>query len=147
MLLTQTQLKSILLDNFNDIRIAAISFYMNRLISRVTFGGGIEQYRIYNTVTDSYITDLPSFLNAIDEAHIHANYAYSTEEHSVEKTHPIQVTLTNLIVKLDNHATDDSYYHSLVGYNTAGNKLTFTINYLSDGDDVLPLKIINIKLT
>lgn len=146
MLLTNSDVKAVLTSNFADQRMAAISFYINRLLSRVNYGGGIEQYRIKNTVTNTYITSFSDFITAISEDHLVADYVYATEAHSVDKTHPFQVTLTNLKVELTKFSNEDNYYTNMYGNKPEGYMLVLTVNYLSDADDVLPLKIINVKL-
>lgn len=143
-MLTTTELKTIITQNFDDIRITSIVLFIDRLLERGFHGGGINQYRIKNLTTDTYITNLTEFLTAIDPNQIDMDYFYFSDKMTGDRTHPIAVILKNFEVEISNLASEDDTYIRMFG--SKSKRIMFLMNYLSDGDTVLPLKIIEIRL-
>lgn len=142
-MLTNASIKTIIQNNLNDDRIFSIQSFITRLIERKTFGDGIEQYRIKNINTDTYITTLADFISNIDVTKLNAQYYYNSEKMGGDRVHPFMAYIGNYEVELNKHSEEDSIYFSMFGGN---NKIMFLLTYISDGDTVLPIKIIEIKL-
>lgn len=143
-MLTNAQIKTILIDNLNDLRINGAALFINNLISRENYGGGIEQYRIYNTNTNSYVESLVDFINGIDENTLVQNWNINTGLKELDKTQPTVITLSNFEVSLEKTTDEDYSFTEMYGVSTK--KIVIVLNYLSDGDTILPLKIVRVKL-
>ncbi len=154
-MITNADIKQILVNNFNDIRMGAIQLFVKGLLERNNPGGGIDQFRIYNNQTDEYITSVDDFVAAIDEAFIIAKFDYYAKVEKGDTGHPISVTLTNLDVRVDRFgdALDNwllqTYGNSKSIYNdhVYVKKINFSLTYLMDTDPALPLKIFGVRLT
>lgn len=143
-MLTNAQIKTILIDNLNDLRINGAALFINNLISRENYGGGIEQYRIYNTNTNAYVESLADFINGIDENTLVQNWSINTGLKELDKTQPTVITLSNFEVSLEKTTDEDYSFTEMYGVSTK--KIVIVLNYLSDGDTILPLKIVRVKL-
>lgn len=143
-MMNTTQMKAVLTANMSDIRILSIQLYLTELIEREKHGDGMEQYRIVNTNTGDRVTSLTDLVNQIDPDKLHmAHYAH-TDRMAGDRTNPTVVILNNFKVELSAHSKEDSMYTSIYG---AGDKrIMFLVNYISDGDEVLPLKIFSVRL-
>jgi len=143
-MLTKAALKDIIVENFNDIRMTSIVLFVNALIERKAHGGGVNQYRLKNKLTGTYITSVEQFLTAIDANSLKMDYYRYSDKMTGDRVHPISVVLDNIEVELQKFADEDAYYFAQYGEST---RLMMLINYVSDGDTVLPLKVFEIKLT
>lgn len=143
-MLTKAELKSIITNNFNDVRISSIVLFINELIEREKYGGGINQYRIFDTKTNSFITSLNQFITAIDENSLSMRYLYGSEKMTGDRMHPMVATIGNFVVQLNEYSEEDQEYFKTYGKAT---KINFLLNYLADGDTVLPLKIFEVRLS
>lgn len=143
-MITNSEIKSIIINNFNDIRISSIHFFIDFLIKRNNHGGNISQYRIKNILTDNYVTSLADFVSAINDRYIIADYYHGSEKMGGDRTHPFLVILTNFKVELNTNCEEDSKY--ITSFGKQANSIMFLINYIADGDSVLPLKIFEVKL-
>ena len=143
-MMTTTEMKAVLTANMSDVRILAIQLYLTDLIEREKHGDGMERYRIVNTNTGSRVTSLDDLVSQIDPTKLHmAHYAH-TDRMAGDRTNPTVVILNNFSVELSEHAKEDTQYTSMYG---SGNKrIMFLVNYISDGDEVLPLKIFSVRL-
>jgi hypothetical protein len=143
-MITNADTKSLFLANLADVRISAISLFINTLISRKQFGGGIEQYRIKNTDTGDYITNLDDFALAVSDTKLTIGYYFHSDKLGGDRTHPMALTLDNLEVELNQLSGEDALY--TVRYGLNAKRFMFLMNYLSDGDVDLPIKIFEVRL-
>jgi len=141
-MLTNAALVSLIQANLNDDRMLSIQMFFTRLIDRKVFGSGIKQYRIKNTVTNNYITNLNEFIAAINPLYVKPDYYYYASQTAIGDTiHPAIVILSNMVVELDGCSDDDDIYTTNVGY---GNKtIGLLLSYMNESES---LKITNIKL-
>lgn len=143
-MLTNAIAKTTLVDNLNDIRISAITLFLERLIERKVHGGGINQYRIKNKLTDTYITSLADFILAIDETELTYDFNYSGDKAEADRLRSLIIIPNNFIIELDSHTDEDDLYFSRYGKSV--NRIMFLLNYMNDGDTGLPLKVFDIRL-
>lgn len=143
-MITNAQIKAIILQNLDDIRISSISLFLLKLISRKQFGGGINQYRLKNLNTGNYITSIEEFKVALDALMLTPDYNYNIRPNVGELIHPFTVTIDNVAIELDKNSYEDEVYLSL--FSADVQKLVFHLNYMNDGDTILPLKIIEVRL-
>ena len=143
-MLTSSDFKNIITANLNDDRIFSIQAFLARLIERKTYGNGIEQYRIRDRITNSWVTSLNDFIFKLDTNSIKADYFYYSDKMTGDRIHPIAVNLTNFDVYLNEYSGEDIIYFSMFGKGVK--HILFLINYISDNDPVLPLKIFEIRL-
>ncbi|NTW90601.1 MAG: hypothetical protein HGA35_01490 [Erysipelotrichaceae bacterium] len=143
-MLTNADIKTIISDNLADIRIFSIQAFLTRLIKREKFGDGILQYRIKDKVTNSFVTDLNDFIAKLDTNSLVPDYFYYSDKMQGDRTHPFAVNISNFTVSLDANSDEDSVYFGMFGRDDKN--ILLLLNYLSDGDLVLPLKIYEIRL-
>ena len=144
MLITSAQLKDVLDQNFADIRSTSILLFVRDLLTRKQHGGGIEQYRLTNKKDNTKITTVDQFIAAIDTDSLSMSYYRFAEKMGGDRIHPFAVLVNNIDVEMDVNADEDANYISQ--YGKGNKKIMFLINYLSDADPALPLKIFEIKL-
>lgn len=144
-MMTNSQVKDVIVANLGDDRIFSIQAFLTRLIERKVYGDGIEQYRIKDKVSGAWVTDLNDFIAKIDAASLKPDYFYYSDKMEGDRVHPIAVNLANFEVYLDEHSDEDNIYTQMFGKSPVKNILLL-INYLSDADPVLPLKVFEIKL-
>lgn len=143
-MLSSADFKDIITANLNDDRIFSIQAFLTRLIERKTFGDGIEQYRIKDKVTDSWVTSLEDFIAKLDANSLKPDYFYYSDKMTGDRVHPTAVNLSNFDIYLNEYSNEDSIYFSMFG---KGMKhILLLINYVSDADPDLPLKIFEIRL-
>lgn len=143
-MLNSTQIKDIVLLNLEDIRMTAIAYFINNLISRKKHGGGINQYRLKNNNTGEYITSLAEFKAALDPSSLYIDYFFYNVKNGGETTHPLSVVINNIDVELDTNSEEDGIYNMY--FSSKANRIMFLLNYLSDTDDILPLKIFEVRI-
>jgi len=143
-MMTNADVKDIISQNLADPRIFSIQCFLTRLIERKTYGDGILQYRIKDKVTDTYISSLDDFIAKLDTNSLVPDYFYYSDKMSGDRIHPTAVNLSNFIVTLDEHSQEDAVYFGMFG--REDKNILLLLNYLSDGDLVLPLKIFEIRL-
>lgn len=142
-MLTNSELKNIIVNNLNDNRLFSIQSFLTRLIKRSVFGNGINQYRIKNLDNNTFITTLAEFSTHINHDELIAEYNYS-ENATSDKIHSFIVIIGNYEVELDLNSTEDIIYLNKFGLNNK--KIMFLLNYLNDNDTSLPIKITDVKL-
>lgn len=143
-MLTNADVKDIIAQNLTDVRIFAIQSFLTRLIERKKHGSGILQYRIKDKVTNQFVTSLDDFIAKLDINSLVPDYFYYSEKMGGDRTHPIAINLSNFTVVLDSHSPEDAIYFDMFG--REDKNILLLLNYLSDGDTVLPLKIYEIRL-
>lgn len=143
-MLTNAELKDIIEQNLGDLRIYAIQAFLTRLIERKTFSADIKQYRIKDKVTNTYVTDLADFIAKLDATSLVPDYFYYSDKMQGDRCHPIAINLSNLTVEFDKHSEEDALYFSM--YGSGDKNILLLLNYLSDGDTILPLKCYEIRL-
>ena len=144
-MMTNSQVKDVIVANLGDDRIFSIQAFLTRLIERKVHGDGIAQYRIKDTKTDTFVSSLDDFIAKLDANSLHPDYFYYSDKMEGDRTHPMAVNLANFEVQLNEHSDEDNIYTQMFGKSPVKNILLL-INYLSDADSVLPLKIFEIKL-
>ena len=146
-MLTKDQMKQIIVDNFNDLRITSIQCYVQSLLERksVTVNDSITKYRMKNIATGNDITSIDEFLAAITPDSITFGYHLYSEGMSGDRVHPLHVGLNNISVTLDPYSPDDTLWSEMVGRMVDG-RISFYMNYLTDMDPVLPLKIFEVRI-
>ena len=102
--MTTTEMKAVIAANLDDNRILAIQLFLTDLIEREKFGGGVERYRIKNTLTDQYVTSLTEFKNQVDPDSIKMSMYQHTDRMAGDRTNPTVVVLPNFVVELTPHS-------------------------------------------
>ncbi len=143
-MLTSADLKDIIAQNLTDPRIYSIQSFLSRLIERKKYGDGILQYRIKDKITNTFVTSLDDLIAKLDANSLSSDYFYYSDKMSGDRIHPTAVNLSNFIAVFDEHSEEDAIYFNMFG--RENKNILLLINYLSDGDSVLPLKIFEIRL-
>lgn len=136
--------------NLGDIRMLSIQLFIEKLIERTRHGGGVEQYRIKNTLTDTYITSLAEFKAALSAAQLDLSYPYnSTEGMLGDRITGIEVMPLNLEVQFNPHSSSDEFFSRM--YDTDSNyryRFVFHMAYMNDSvDDAPVMKIFHVRLS
>lgn len=137
-------MQQILFKNFQDIRISAIQLYIQRLLRRNKFSAGVSEYRIRNLLTGEYVTTMAEFETLMSTQPLTMSYHFNSDKMTGDRTHPVLVVLDNLQVELTPNSSEDEIYINSFG--RLVNRIAFSLNYLSDGDLDLPIKIFEVKL-
>lgn len=143
-MLTNAEMRDIVVQNLYDIRIFSIQAFLTRLIKRKIHGNGIEEYRIYDKVTNTNVTSLNDFITKISAKSLHADYFYYSGSMSGDCIHPFAICLSNFTITIDRNSDEDSIYFNMFGSEIKN--ILLLLNYLSDGDTIIPLKIYEIRL-
>lgn len=143
-MLTNADLKTILTENFADVRCTSILLFIRDLLERKKHGGGIEQYRVTNTKTGQVVTSVDDFIAGLDTDSLNMAYYRFAEKMGGDRIHPFCVIPENFEVTFNTNSDEDSNY--TVSYGFKASKIMFLINYLSDADPGLPLKVFEIRL-
>lgn len=143
-MITKTDMKNIIVANLSDQRILAIQLFISALIKRTPVAyDGVEQYRIKKTSDGSDIATLSEFMSALDANWLTYEYYKSSDRLGGDRTHPVLVRIKNMHITLGDNEYDAGYT-SMFG--SGVKEFGFLVNYLSDGDEVLPLKIFEVRL-
>lgn len=143
-MLTNSQIKDIIVQNLGDDRIFSIQAFITRLLERKVHGDGIERYRVKDKVTDTMVTSLDDFIAKLDAVSMRPDYFYYADKVQGDRVHPTIINLSNFIVTLDEHSDEDNIYFNMFG---KGDKnIVLLMNYLSDADSTLPMKVFEIRL-
>lgn len=143
-MITKDELKTILVDNLRSPRQYGLQLFLTELLERGNYGGGIERYRVKNTVTGAYVTTLEELIAALDAEQLRPRPMFNAPKLTGDRVHPAVVVVENLSVELLSYCEDDADFLQLSGSGTK--KLYLYVNYVSDDDTVLPLKIYTVKL-
>lgn len=144
-MITTARMKDLLVLNLRDERMTSTALFIQELLQRREHGGGIEQYRIYNTTTGLPVTSLEQFIAEIDPAHIQMSYPYEGERLQTDRVTGFWVRLGNFEVRWDHMAQSDRRFSSMYDL-THQRYFQLCMVYMNDGDEVLPLKISYVKL-
>ena len=142
-MLTNTELKTVIVKNLNDPRLYSLQRFLTDLIKRKTQDGGIPQYRITNTVTNQPVTSLTDLIDSIYPASLKPEVVKNADALGGDRLHPFRVILDNLKVTVNRYTTEDQDYF-VSGKEDL--KIALYINYLSDADPDLPLKVFSFRL-
>lgn len=143
-MLTEAEVKTILLDNLAHMKAQAINLFIKKLLKRDTLNSSIDIHRVKNTVTNTNITTMDEFYAAIDENHLVQNYNFNQSIDPDCFIHGFVVILKNIVVTLDKNSPDDIGWISKYGPDVTN--LCFSLRYLNDGDEVIPLRITDVWL-
>lgn len=144
-MLTNTQIVAIINTNFADLRMMASSLYVNKLLKRTTYGGGIPQYRMTNKTTGQPITSEAEFLTAIAAEDFTVNFPFDFDQRNTDRVTGFYVTVKNIEVRFTEHAEEDDVYSQYVDFARFPNHvygIQFYFGYMNDGDADVPLKLI-----
>ena len=143
-MMTNSQVKDVIVQNLGDDRIFSIQAFIARLVERKVYGDGIERYRIKDKVTNTEVTSLDDFIAKLDINSLRPDYFYYADKMGGDRVHPTVINLSNFVVTLDEHSQEDNIYFTMFG---KGDKnILLLMNYLSDADAVLPMKVFEIRL-
>jgi hypothetical protein len=144
-MITKARVKELLQLNLRDERASAIAFFINNLVQRKVHGSGIEQYRIKNTLTGTWVTSLDEFIDTIDADNLFLSYPYEGERLQSDKVTGFLVTIDHFEVVWDINSKSDKEFASF--FDLSSQKLfQFLLIYVNDGDTVVPLKTSYVKL-
>ena len=142
-MLNPTELKAVIVQNLNDPRLFSFQLFVTKLLDRKVYGDGIPQYRITNTLTDQPVTSMADFIAAIDPASLKPEAVKNADALTGDRLHPFRVILDNLKVSVHRLSKEDSDY---IVSGKDDFKMALYINYLSDADADLPLKVFSFRL-
>lgn len=143
-MVTKSDIKDIIVANLNDPRILSIQLFLTELITRNAIAGeGFETYRIKDTSTDTFITTLDELIAAIDANKLFAEYLKRSDRMTGDRVHPTVVVLTQFEVSLINDPYDEWFVNT---YGSGKKFIALYLNYISDADTTLPVKVYEIKL-
>ena len=137
-------MQQILYKNFQDVRISAIQLYIQRLLRRNKISTGINEFRIKNLVTGQYVTSMNEFETLVSTQSLTMSYHFNSDRMSGDHTHPVLVVLDTLQVELNPNSNEDEIFINT--YGRLVNRIAFSLNYMSDSDLDLPVKIFEVKL-
>lgn len=144
-MITKAQMKQVISDNLEDIRIVSIQLFLEKLLVRTKFVTGTSQYRLTKKSDGTPITTIAEFEAAIDANSLIMRPMMNTEKMSGDRVRPFEVIIDNIVVTLDTTLyPEDEFWTRLFGNNS--NRILFVVNYVSDADAVLPLKLLDMKL-
>lgn len=130
-------------DNLNNKLFIAFQRFIQDLLQRNHHDSVINQYRVFNLATNSYITSFDDFVNNISD--IKVNYAYTSScDVSNNTPHPFFIKIQNYEVRLMKESLDDSYYFEKYG-SQEKKKITFLCNLPFDSS--LTFQIVEILLS
>lgn len=142
-MLNPTELKAVIVQNLNDPRLFSFQLFVTKLLERKVYGDSIPQYRITNTLTNQPVTSMADFIAAIDPASLKPEVVKNADALTGDRLHPFRVILDNLKVSVHRLSKEDSDY---IVSGKDDFKMALYINYLSDADVDLPLKVFSFRL-
>ena len=137
-------MQQILYKNFQDVRISAIQLYIQRLLRRNRVSAGVNEYRVKNIITGEYVTSMNEFETLMSTQDLTMSYHFNSDRMSGDSTHPVLVVLDTLQVELNPNSNEDEIFINT--YGRLVNRIAFSLNYMSDSDLDLPVKIFEVKL-
>lgn len=140
--MTPANLVSAIQANLTDNRMYGVQLFIEKLLKRTTYSPDIVQYRITNLTTNTKITTLAEFSAAITQAGVKASFPYNGEGMQPDRVVGFEVNLTNIEVEFHPLSKDDAFFSQMYDFSKKTKfQFTFHMGYMSDGDEVLPLKI------
>jgi len=143
-MLTKSQIVTIIQNNLNHDSMYPIQLYLTKLIERENYGNGIERYRIYNSLTNSYITSLNDFISKITASEIEPYIDFSLKNENY--TQSVNIKLKNFIVDLNKYSLDDEDLIITFGKELSKQIVFVMSNSNSTFINSLPLVIYEVKL-
>jgi hypothetical protein len=144
-MLTNAQLKQLIIDNLNSPYSFPVTFLLHQIITRtpaITTDSNLN-YRVkaVSGLTTTNITSVNDFINALDENQF--TLALSTSQYN-DNIIGIRILLNNIFCYLSEDLPSDSSLTNTFGVG----KFIITIHmaYMRDTDANLPLKITNVIL-
>jgi len=120
-----------------------IYLFLNELIKRNSYTQSSTLYRITNNVTNNPVVSVEDFLDSLSSTSAIARFNFNASfDASIPRS--LHVTASNLIVKLDSTNSDDQIW--LEKYGSKATYVRFYMNYLTDLDSAIPLKVCDIRL-
>ncbi len=120
-----------------------IYLFLNELIKRNNYTQASGLYRVMNSTTNNAIASVEEFLDALSPTSVVARFNFNASfDASIPRS--LHVTASNLIVKLDSTNSDDQIW--LEKYGSKATYVRFYMNYLTDLDSAIPLKVCDIRL-
>lgn len=132
-IMSDANIITILKDLLYDSRSLAFQKFIEKLVSRNIYDTNIPQYRIYNTITNNYITSFDQFVDNI--SNIYADFYYAGKADISNNTpHPFYILLSNYEIRLTKLSKEDSLYFNLFGGEEI-KKISFICNYNHNNAD------------
>ncbi|MDD2819439.1 MAG: hypothetical protein PHN51_11685 [Candidatus Nanopelagicales bacterium] len=144
-MLTKPQVAAIIAANFADNRIFATPLFVSKLLERSVHGGGIDRYRMTNTLTGQPITTEAEFLAAVNACDFTLNYPFDSEPMSTDRVTGFYVTVKNISIKFHQYSEEDAFFGRFLDFGRHPDHrygVQFYLGYMNDGDEVLPIKVI-----
>lgn len=124
-----------------DIRCAAARLCIEDVLKRRKFSASIPEYRVYVRGTQTPITSFDQFLTHITETNITMTYDLGFVGNNYEdKCKPVTILINNLEARFMTGIDEDNYFTTR--YGVGASIFTITLNYVSDNDTLVPLKVI-----
>jgi hypothetical protein len=144
-MLTNTQLKQLIIDNLNSAYSFPLAFLLNQFITRtpaITTDSNLN-YRVkaVSGSTTTNITNINDFINALDENQF--TLSISTSQYN-DNMIGIRILLNNIYCYLSEDLPSDSSLTNTFGVGKFN--IAVHLVYMRDTDSNLPLKISNITL-
>ena len=147
-MLSNSQIVTIIQNNLNHDALYPIQLFLTKLIERQNYGNGINQYRIYDNVTNSYIVDLNDFISKLVATEIEPYIDFNFDLRNENYGQAVNIKLKNFVVELNNYSYDDNDFLMTFGNReNLSKKIIFVMgNMDSTFTSSLPLVIRSIKL-
>ena len=107
-MLSNNQIVTLLQNNLNHDALYPIQLFLTNLIERQNYGNGINQYRIYDNVTNSYIVNLNDFISKLVATEIEPYIDFNFNLRNEDRSQTVNIKLKNFIVELNNYSYDDN---------------------------------------
>jgi hypothetical protein len=144
-MLTNAQLKQIIIDNINSPMSFPVTFLLNQIITRtppIANDPNIN-YRVkaISGSSTTNITNISDFINALDENQFELSVSLSIYN---DNALGIRILFKNIFCFLSEELPSDSALTNLFGVGKFN--IALHLAYLKDGGAVLPLKFTNVTL-
>lgn len=147
-MLSNSQIVTIIQNNLNHDALYPIQLFLTKLIERQNYGNGINQYRIYDNVTNSYIVDLNDFISKLVTTEIEPYIDFNFNLRNEDYGQTVNIKLKNFVVELNNYSYDDNDFLMTFGSReNLSKKIIFVMRNIDPTfTSSLPLVILSIKL-
>ena len=146
-MITKAELAARVRSNLTDARILSTQLFIYNLLERGDAGPEVPRWRARCGGVD--VTSLDDFVSNVTEANISVQYPYDGERFNNDRVTGVEVTVTGITVSANENSTHDAGLFALLKLPLKHEQLwnvNFFIAYMNDGDEVLPLKIANVRL-
>lgn len=144
-MISKERVKELLQLNLRDERITSAALFISNIVQRKTYGSGVEQYRIKNTLTGQWVTSLDEFINSISQDDVFLSYPYEGERLAGDKVTGFLATIDHFEVIWNPESKSDKDFASFFDLKTQ-KLFQFLMVYMNDGDTTLPVKATYVKL-